>query len=70
MCVCVCVYIIYVCIYDHQIVHHNPCWMLDVSWTASYEITLVRLSVCPSVCSSVRSSLSFLKIGSLAFSDI
>ena len=31
------------------------CWELDVSWTASYEITLVHLSVCP--------SLSFLKIG-------
>ena len=24
-------------------------WTLDVSWTASYEIPLVRLSVCPSV---------------------
>ena len=36
-------------------------WTLDVS-----EITLVRLSVCPSVCSSFR---LFLKIGSLVFSD-
>ena len=38
------------------------CWTLDVSRTASYEITLVRLSVCP--------SLSFLIIGSLVFSDM
>ena len=46
-------------------------WMLDVSRTASYEITLVRLSICPfSVCLSVCPSLSFLKIGSLVFSDI
>ena len=37
------------------------CWTLDVSWTASCEITL-RLSGC----SSVRPSQSFLKIG---FSD-
>ena len=37
-------------------------WTLDVSRTASYEITLARLSV--------RPSLSFLKIGSLVFSDI
>ena len=36
-------------------------WTLDVSRRASYEITLVRLSVCPSVCPS----LSFLKIGYL-----
>ena len=28
-------------------------WMLDVSWTESYEITLVRLSVCLSVYTSV-----------------
>ena len=41
-------------------------WTLDVSRTASYEITLVHLSVCP----YVRPSLSFLKIGSLVFSDI
>ena len=41
-------------------------WTLDVSRTASYEITLVRLSVRP----SVRPSLSFLKIGLLLFSDI
>ena len=41
-------------------------WMLDVSRTASFdEITLVS-SVHPSVCLS----LSFLKIGSLDFSDI
>ena len=45
-------------------------WMLNISQTASYEITLVRLSVCWSVCPSVRLSLSFLKIGSLVFSDI
>ena len=38
------------------------CWTLDVSRTASYEITLVRLSV--------RPSLSFLIIGSLVFSDM
>ena len=37
-------------------------WTLDVSRTASYEITLARLSVCP--------SLSFLRIGWLVFSDI
>ena len=41
-------------------------WTLDVSRTAPCEITLVRLSVCP----SVLPSLSFLKIGSLVFSDI
>ena len=46
-------------------------WMLDVSRTASYEITLIRLSIRPfSVCLSVCPSLSFLKIGSLVFSDI
>ena len=37
-------------------------WTLDVDQTASYIITLVRLSVCP--------SLNLLKIGSLVFSDI
>ena len=36
--------------------------MRDVRRTASYEITLVRLSF--------RPSLSFLKIGSLVFSEI
>ena len=41
-------------------------WMLSVSPTASYEITLIRLSVCL----SCRQSQSFLKIGSLFFSDI
>ena len=47
------------------------CWTLDVSRTASYEISLVRLSArCPSVRPSVRPSLSFLKIGPLVFSDI
>ena len=54
------------------------------SRTASYEITLVCLSVCLSVrlsvcvclsirlsvCLSIRLSLNFLKTGSLAFSDI
>ena len=45
-------------------------WMLDVSQTASYEITLVRQSVCVSACPPVCPSLSFLKIGSLVFSDI
>ena len=43
-------------------------WMLDASRTPSYDVTLVRLSL--PVCSSVRPSLSFLKIGSLFFSDI
>ena len=42
--------------------HINICWTLDVSRTASYEVTLVRPSVCP--------SLSFLKVGSLVCSDI
>ena len=37
-------------------------WTLDVSRTASYEITLVCLSICP--------SLSFLKMGTLVFTDI
>ena len=37
-------------------------WTLDFSCTGSYEITLIRLSV--------PLSLSFLKITSLAFSDI
>ena len=44
--------------------------MLDVSRTASYEIILVHLSVCQSVCPFLRPSLSFFKIGSLVFSDI
>ena len=44
--------------------HEN--WTLDVSWTASYEITLVCLSVRP----SVRPPLNLLKIESLVFSDI
>ena len=43
-------------------------WMLDASRTPSYDVTLVRLSL--PVCSSVRPSLSCLKIGSLFFSDI
>ena len=47
---------------------------LNVSRTTSYEITLVRLSVplpAPlSVCPSARPSLSFLKIGSIVFSDV
>ena len=41
-------------------------WTLGISWTAFYEITLVRQSI-PL---SVRPSLSFLKIGSLVFSDM
>ena len=47
-------------------------WTIDVSRTVSYEITLVRLSVCRSlsVCLSIRPSLNFLKIVSLVFSDI
>ena len=47
-------------------------WTLDVSRTASsYETTSVRLlSVCSFVRPLVLPSLIFLKIGSLAFSDI
>ena len=53
-------------------------WRLDVSQTASYEITFclsvcqsVCLSVCLTVCLTIHLSLSFLKIGSLlVFSDI
>ena len=45
----------------------SPFWMLHVSQRASYEISLVRPSVCPSVCLSVHLSLSFLEIGSLVF---
>ena len=44
---------------------HKWFWTLDVGRTASYEN-----HSCPSVCLSVRLSLSFLKIGSLVFSDI
>ena len=47
-------------------ISYFSCWTLDVSRTASYEIILVRLSVCL----SIRPSLNFLKIGSLVFSDI
>ena len=43
-------------------------WTLDVSRTASYEISLI--CVCLSICLSICLSLSFLKIGSLVFSDI
>ena len=45
---------------------HFSCWTLDVVRAASYEITLVRQSVCL----SVRPSLNYFKIGSLVFSDI
>ena len=41
-------------------------WMLGVSWTASYEITVFHLSVSLSVCPS----LTFLKIGLLVFSIV
>ena len=41
-------------------------WTLDVSRSASYETNLVYPFICP----SVSLSLSFLKIVSLAFSDI
>ena len=44
---------------------HKWFWTLNVGRTASYEN-----HSCPSVCLSVRLSLSFLKIGSLVFSDI
>ena len=43
--------------------------MVDVSRTASFEITRMRLSVCLSVRPSARPSLRFLKIESLVFSD-
>ena len=61
-----------VCLIQRSYIYY---WTLDVSRTASYEITLaclsVRLSVClclflsvrPSVRPSVRTSLNFLKIG-------
>ena len=48
-----------------QVIYLVHSWILDVrrySDRTSYEITLVHLSVCP--------SLSFRKIGSLVFSDI
>ena len=48
----------------------KQCPTLDVSQKASYEIALIHLSVRSSVRLSVRPSLSFLKIGSLVFSDI
>ena len=35
-------------------------WTLNVSQTASYEITLVHLSICSPVYPSVRPSLNFL----------
>ena len=41
-------------------------WTLDISQTASYEITPVCLSVRLTICLSLK----FLQIGSLAFSDI
>ena len=41
-------------------------WTLNLSWTTYYEITIVHLSVRP----SVLPSLNFLKIGSLVFSDV
>ena len=44
--------------------------MLDVRRAASYKITLVHLSVWLSIHQSVCPSLSFLKDGSLVFSDI
>ena len=44
----------------------ESCWTLDVSRTASYEITLV----CLSVHLSVRPSLNFVKIGLLVFAGI
>ena len=49
-------------------------WTLDISQTASYEITLIRLSVRLSVRISappfLGSSLSFLRIKSLVFAGI
>ena len=41
---------------------HCIFWTLDISWIASYEIALV--------CPSIHPSLSYLKIGSLVFTDI
>ena len=46
------------------------CWTVDISQTASYEITLAERSVCLYVFPSVRLSLNILMIGSLVFSDI
>ena len=46
--------------------HHR---IFDVSQRASYEITLVRLSVCPSIRLSIHLSLSLLKTGSIFSSD-
>ena len=48
----------------------NVFWMHNFSWTWSYEITLVCLSVCPSVHLSIPPSLDIPKIGSLVFSGI
>ena len=45
-------------------------WMLHVSWTGPCEVTRVHLSVHLSIGPFVYPSLSFLKIGSLAFYDI
>ena len=49
-------------------------WTFDVSRRAFYEITVIRLFVCPSVCPAVsqfvHSSISFLKIASSVLSDI
>ena len=41
-------------------------WTLNISQTASYEVTYI----CLFACLSVRPSLSFIKIGSLVFSNI
>ena len=45
-------------------------WTFDVSRTAFYEITLVGLFVCPSVCQFVHPSPSFLKTASSVLSGI
>ena len=62
--------------FGQLVVFHNVLfWTLTISWTVSYDITVIHLSVHPSFCLSVHPSvclsfhlsLSFLKIGSLVF---
>ena len=58
------------CIYQNFSANWYYYCMLDVSWTASNEITLVHLFLNLPVHPSVHRSLSVLKICSLVFSDI
>ena len=48
----------------------NFYWTLDVSQTASYEITLVRLLVFPSVCLSILLSISAILYKMMADHDM